>query len=153
MRRNLIVYAIATCVASGCGDSTGPEAKLSADVAATWTASQACAPPCTFTLTAIANPQATTDLLFTGGLTLRLELRRDGTAILSGLGATTIGTAKQSGTMLILTSGTSVDTVDYAVVDGGTTLDLDFRTTFNNFDFTGDGIADPAKAHAVLKKQ
>ena len=150
--RKLFSLAFTAILVTACGDSSGPAEVLPAALTGTWVASSSCSPACSFTLTSVEDPGIHTDLVVTAGLTVDLRLKSDGAATLVFLGESTTGTARLAGAnTLILNSGASVDTIDFTVTP--TTLDLQFRTLFPIFDFDADGSVDPARAHAVLKKQ
>lgn len=149
MRTFLTIGILAAAVAA-C-DSTGPEERLPESLVGTWRADAACA-ECTFTLTSVDNPELSVDLLDPpASVTAVLTLTRSGGATLDLMGGHTAGRAHVDGDLLILTALGSADTIDYSVT--ATDLTLDFHGTFDLADFTGDGFADPARGHAVLRKQ
>ncbi|HEX6694939.1 MAG TPA: hypothetical protein VF035_09610 [Longimicrobiales bacterium] len=148
--RAFFSIGILAAMVAGC-DSTEPGPRLPEELAGTWRAEAACA-ECTFTLTSVANPEQSFDLLDPpSSVTAVLTLTRSGSATLDLMGSHVSGMARVSGSQLILTALASADTMDYAVT--GSNLTLDFHGTFELVDFTGDGLADPATGHAVLRKQ
>lgn len=148
MRKSLFILVCCT-IAAGCGSNTSPASMLPADLVASWYANSTCSPACSYTLTSVSNPMAHSDLVATAGLTVDLVLRPDGSAVLSILGQTETGTARVSGSTLIL-AGSSTDTIDYQVT--ATSLDLRFRQPVI-YDLNLDGRPDTTVAHAVLKKR
>jgi hypothetical protein len=154
MRSPYIVMLAAACALAGCKDNVGPQPLvLPAGLAATWVANTSCSPACTFKLTSVENPAYSVDVVANRVATVRLTLARTGSAELNFFGFQTDGTAAVNGSVLALTAGTSVDSIDFAVTP--TTLTLDFRTPFEIYDLNGDQVVnehDAAHAHAVLQK-
>jgi hypothetical protein len=148
--RTFLTIGIVAAVIAGC-DSTGPTERLPENLVGTWRADAACA-ECTFTLTSLASPELSVDLLDPpANVTAVLTLTRGGSATLDLMGGHTAGRAHVDGNLLILTALGSADTIDYSVT--ATNLTLDFHGVFELADFTGDGFADPAHGQAVLRKQ
>lgn len=145
----LVPLSVAAALAA-CGGSDTTEPRFPSSLTGNWVANSTCSPGCSFTLTSVANPSASTDIVAAAGVTVDLLLRSDGSAALSIFGQTVTGTATVSGSTLYLASGGVTDTIDYTVT--ATTLDLKFRTPFE-FDLNADGIPDPALGHAVLRKK
>jgi hypothetical protein len=152
MKRMLAIFG-PLCVAGAlgaCGGGDVVEPKLPEALTGSWVANSTCSPSCSFTLTSVANPSASNDIVATSGITVDLLLRADGSAVLAFFGLTETGTVSVAGNTMYLTSGGVVDTIDYTV--SPTTLDLKFRSRFE-FDLNQDGVLDPALGHAVLKKK
>ena len=135
-----------------CGDSSGPDVVLPAELVGGWVAEPACAPPCSFALAWTANPQARFDAVTSLGITVRINVTSAGRFTRSGTGDAESGQARVEGSTLIVRSDAGVvDTIDYVLQ--GTDLHLDFRREFTEVDFNGDGQLDPAHVTGVFRRR
>jgi hypothetical protein len=136
------------------GDGTGPGEVLPAELVATWAADPACLPACGFTLSHVANPSDSLNITSAVGISTEITLTRNGTfRMRTRPGPDTASTAKvraQAGMLIVTDAMGTVDTLDYTVT--ASTLNLRFRRTFAVFDFTGDGVPDPAHARGAFRK-
>jgi hypothetical protein len=139
---------VAGLVVAGCGDSAGVgDEVIPSPLVGTWESGLGCHPTCALTLTMVANPAATFNVTQATALNTEIRIQRDGrftlTYVPSGGQGPEVGSARVEGTMLIVTSSAGVvDTLDYVV--SSSVLDLQFRSPVLRFDFTGDGVNDPA---------
>jgi hypothetical protein len=153
VRASAAVLAL-TLAACG-GDAAAPGATLPAELVATWVAEPACLPACGFTLSHVANPADSVNITASVGISTEIAMTRDGTfRMRTRPGPDTASTARvrAEGAMLIVTDAAgTVDTLDYAVT--ATSLRLQFRRKFSVFDFTGDGVPDPATAVGHFRRR
>jgi hypothetical protein len=149
--------AVAGCVvATACGsDSAAPGGDaVSAELAAVWVAEPACLPECGFTLASVANPADSVNATAVLGVEVEISMTRAGVFRLTtrpGPPAAQ-GTVRQEPGMLIVRDAAGVtDTLDYTLA--GALLHVQFRRTFQVFDFTGDGVADAARARGSFRRR
>jgi hypothetical protein len=139
-------------LAVGCGDSSGPDAAVAAELVGEWVAEPACAPPCSFTLTWVENPLAKLDAVVLLGLTVRIDVTSSGRFTLSGAVAES-GTVRTEGSTMLVTSGVgAVDTIDWSIRDGN--LHLDFRREYAVISFDPPNTdPDPAHVTGVFRRR
>jgi hypothetical protein len=151
--RKLIRAGLLAAAAAGCGgDATGPAVSLPASLVGEWRADVGCAPPCSFTLTWKANPQAKLDAI-TLGMALRMEIESNGRFRFGDVTAMPpAGRARVAGQQLVVTDAEGVvDTIAYRFE--GVALRLDFSRDFVVLDFNADGTRDASTAAAVFVRR
>lgn len=154
-RRQVAGLALALALAACGGDGTGPEEEVvPASLVGTWSASPSCVPECGFTLESVANPADSVNITAFAGIATEVSMTRGGSFVMRtrpGPDTATAAQVRVAGSTLIVTdAGGQVDTVDWAVT--GAFLDLRFRRHFRVFDFTGDGVMDPAVARGRFRR-
>lgn len=124
------LFAAAALLAAACGDSTAPDV-IPELLAGNWVAEPACLPNCGFTITPVASPGDSLNVVSGFGVTMDLSLTRAGRIEIRALNAGSSvepirGEVTVEGQTLILrdTEG-SVDTVDFQV--NATRLQVAFR--------------------------
>ncbi|HSJ24526.1 MAG TPA: hypothetical protein VK929_07665 [Longimicrobiales bacterium] len=154
MRLGLVAVSTAMVMACG-GDGTAPVDVIPAQLAGTWTAEPACLPHCGLTLASLADPADSVNITAFTGIATDVVLTRDGTFRLrSRPGPDTASVAAvraESGMLIVTDADGQIDTLDYAL--SGQYLQLAFRRTFLVFDFTGDGVMDPARARGSFQRR
>jgi hypothetical protein len=152
--RTPLALAAAGLVACG-GDGTGPADVLPAELVGLWVAEPACLPNCGFTFASVAQPSDTLNVTAFVGLSTEITLTRDGTfRMRMRPGPDTASVARVHagpGILIVTDAAGAVDTLDYT--QAGNRLDVRFRRPFAVFDFTGDGVPDPAHARATLLRR
>lgn len=152
---NRLICALACWIlAAGCGDSSGPDAGIPDELVGRWRADAACAPPCAFTLTWTANPQARLDAIATLGIALDMDIGADGRFVFAFSPGTVppAGKVRVSGQRLVVTDADgAVDTIAYRFE--GSALRLDFQRQFVVLDFDANGQPDPSTAAAVFLRR
>jgi hypothetical protein len=123
-------FAVAgVLLAAACGDGSGPSNVIPEELAGDWVAEPACLYTCGFTITPVATPADSVNVIASYGITMDLSLSRSGRLELVALGGGPVepitGQARVEGQMLIVTSGTAVDTIDYQLA--GSSLAFAFR--------------------------
>lgn len=157
------VPALAACLAAvllaacgGGGDGTGPGSALPGGLVGSWAADANCVSRgCGFTLHSTANAADSVNLVAQGIASVYLTLGGSGAAqlqLVSAVSDTTLsGTARTSGNNLIISSGSTADTMGYTL--SGSLLRLTFRSELTVWDFTGDQVPDPATVTATFEKR
>jgi hypothetical protein len=141
---------------TACGSDTAAPPQgdpLPAELLATWGADTTCLPHCGFTLSAVANPAQSVNVV---APPYRIEVEiaitaAGGFRLTYRPGTTSHGTVRRSGNLLIVDGGGATDTLEYSIVEPY--VHLHFRRTFQTLDFSGDGAPDPATAVAVLRRR
>jgi hypothetical protein len=138
------------------GDGTGPEGDvIPAELAARWVAEPGCLPNCGFTLSSVADPADSVNVTAFTGLTTEINMTRSGTFQIQtrpGPDTASTGSVRRAPGILIVTDAAgTVDTLDYTL--SGEYLSLRFRREFTVFDFTGDGVNDPANARGTFRRR
>jgi hypothetical protein len=149
------VATVAAWSALACGDGTGPGEQVPAELVGLWVAEPACVPQCGFTLASVANPADSLNATALLGISTEITMTRNGTFKLQtrpGPDSGAAGTVQVRPGMLIVRDPAGVvDTLDYQL--SGNYLRLQFRRTFDTFDFTGDGVNDPAYARGSFQRR
>jgi hypothetical protein len=149
-----LAAAVLLAVACG-GDGTGPADVLPAELVGVWVAEPACLPQCGFTFESLANPADTLNVTAFVGIATEVTLGRTGTfQMRTRPGPDTASVAQvraAPGILVVTDAGGAVDTLDYSL--SGDWLAVRFRRPFSVFDFTGDGVADPARARGVFRRR
>jgi hypothetical protein len=157
-RRAVAALGLATLAGLGAcgGDGTGPGAEVvPAELVGRWVAEPACLPLCGFTLSSVANPADSINVTSFAGISTEITMTREGTfRLLTRPGPDTASTATVRvipGALVVTDRLGTVDTLDYQLA--GEYLRLQFRRTFTAFDFTGDGVNDPANARGSFRRR
>lgn len=153
MRYFVAALALA-CTTAACGDTAGPAAVISEELAGTWEAAEHCLPECGFTLQRLDNPADSVNFVSSLQQTFTFTLTTSGRFGLTapGGGSTIRGEAYTEGSMMIFRDQAGAqDTADYALA--GAYLALTFRSITSSFDFDGDGVGDPSIVRARFEKQ
>jgi hypothetical protein len=151
-RRILATLLVAFTGSAGCGDGSGPEDRIPAELVGEWRADAGCAPPCRFTLTWKQDPRAQLDAI-TLGMALRMEIEASGRFVFGDVSSLPpAGRLAVEGSALVVTDADGVvDTVDYRFE--GAALRLDFRREFRVVSFNADTVRDASTAAAVFVRR
>ena len=155
MRSNMVLVAGLVGVLVGCGDDGSPTASVPADLVGVWVAEPACTPQCGFAVISEESRSDSINVTQFAGTTTELRIGASGSfgvATLPGPDTITPGKVRVVGPMMIVTDPTNqVDTLDYVRI--GQYLDVEWRRRFLDFDFDGDGTADPAIVRGRFRKR
>jgi hypothetical protein len=131
-------------LAAACGDGSGPSNVIPEELAGDWVAEPACLYTCGFTITPVATPGDSVNVVAGYGITMDLSLTRSGRLELVALGGGPVepitGRARVEGSMLIVTAGTAVDTIDYQVTGNALTFAFRELITLNGAPSTVRGV-------------
>lgn len=148
-RHRLVPALLLAAATAACGDSSGPEASLPAEIVAEWVAEPACA-PCGFTVTSTTNPADSLNVVHFLGLTVELSIGARGSFRLRHGSSTSTGTARalSPGTIVVTNSAGVADTIDYG--RRGELLDIRLRRIWS-LDITGDGTPERVRATGTFR--
>lgn len=148
----LATLLLASAATAACGDGSGPDDRVPAELVGEWRADAGCAPPCTFTLTWKQDPRARLDAISLG-MALRMEIEAAGRFRFGDVSnLPPAGEVRVEGSKLIVTDADGVvDTIDYRFE--GSALRLDFRREFRVVSFNADTVRDASTAAAVFVRR
>jgi hypothetical protein len=155
LRSSIVLTSALVGVVLGCGDDGSPVLSVPAELVGVWVAEPACTPQCGFTIVSEESQSDSINITQFAGTTTELRIGASGTfgvATLPGPDTITPGKVRVVGPMMIVTDPTNqVDTLDYVLV--GQYLAVEWRRRFLDFDFDGDGAADPAIVRGRFRKR